>query len=81
MALPFLNCFLDGNGTALADGSPRRVRFVHWFFGNGITAGRQWAPDQVGALSGITLPEEIKDGDRTSKVAKMALSPSASASR
>ena len=60
VALPFLNCFLDGNGSAMADGSPRRVRFVHWFFGNGITAGQQWAPDQVGALSGITLPEQIK---------------------
>ena len=59
VALPFLNCFLDGNGTALADGSPRRVRFVHWFFGNGITAGQQWWPDQTGALSGITLPHEI----------------------
>ena len=59
VALPTLNYFLDGNGTAMADGSPRRVRFVHWFFGNGFTAGKQWWPDKPGALSGITLPHEI----------------------
>ena len=59
VALPFLNCFLDGNGTALADGSPRRVRFAHWFWGNGLTAGQQWWPEKTGALSGMTLPKEI----------------------
>jgi hypothetical protein len=60
IALPFLNCFLNDNGTALAaTGAPRRIRFVHWFFGNGITAGQQWWPDQAGALSGMTLPVEI----------------------
>jgi Protein of unknown function (DUF1552) len=59
VALPFLDCFLDGNGTALADGSPRRVRFAHWFFGNGFTAGQQWWPDQPGALSGMKLPDTI----------------------
>src|SRR5450631_1708035 len=59
VALPFLNCFLDGNGMAMADGSPRRVRFAHWFFGNGLTAGQQWWPDKTGALSSITLPKEI----------------------
>ena len=45
VALPFLDCFLDVNGTAMADGTPRRVRFAHWFFGNGFTAGQQWSPD------------------------------------
>ena len=59
VALPFLDCFLDGNGVALADGSPRRVRFAHWFFGNGFTAGKQWWPDQAGALAGQTLPPDI----------------------
>ena len=59
VALPFLDCFLDGNGAALADGSPKRIRFAHWFFGNGFTAGRQWWPDQTGSLKGVTLPEEI----------------------
>src|SRR5438067_8829680 len=60
VALPFLNCFLDGNGAALADGSPKRIRFAHWFFGNGFTAGRQWWPDQTGSLKDVMLPEEIK---------------------
>jgi hypothetical protein len=59
IALPFLDCFMNGNGTALANGAPRRVRFVHWFFGNGVTAGQQWWPDKPGALSGMTLPTEI----------------------
>ena len=60
VALPFLDCFLDGNGVALAaDGSPRRVRFAHWFFGNGFTAGKQWWPDQTGSLTGVKLPDEI----------------------
>lgn len=60
VALPFLNCFLNENGTALAaTGAPRRIRFVHWFFGNGITAGQQWWPDKPGPLAGITLPTEI----------------------
>ena len=59
LALPFLDCFLDGNGVALADGTPRRVRFAHWFFGNGFTAGKQWWPDKTGSLKGVTLPEEI----------------------
>ena len=59
ISLPFLDCFLNGNGTALANGAPRRVRFVHWFFGNGITPRQQRWPDQAGALSGMTLPQEI----------------------
>ncbi len=59
VALPFLDCFLDGNGVALADGTPRRVRFAHWFFGNGFTAGKQWWPDKTGSLKGVMLPAEI----------------------
>ena len=59
VALPFLDCFLDGNGVALADGTPRRVRFAHWFFGNGFTAGQQWWPEQTGSLKGVKLPDEI----------------------
>ena len=59
VALPFLDCFLDENGVALADGKPRRVRFAHWFFGNGIVAGQQWWPDQVGSTKDVKLPYEI----------------------
>jgi len=59
VALPFLNCFLDGNGVALADGTPRRVRFAHWFFGNGFTAGRKWWLDKPGPIGDQVLPEEL----------------------
>src|ERR1700750_1296484 len=59
VALPFLDCFLDGNGVALADGSPRRGRFAPWVFGTGFTAGKQWWPDQAGALAGQPLPPDI----------------------
>ena len=37
MALPLLDCFLDGNGTALADGRPIPVRFGTFFWGCGLT--------------------------------------------
>ena len=59
VALPFLDCFLDGNGAALADGTPKRVRFVHYFFGNGITSGSTWWPDQPGSLAAAKLPDQI----------------------
>jgi hypothetical protein len=37
VGLPLLNCFLNGNGTALADGSPMPVRFGTWFWGLGMS--------------------------------------------
>ena len=37
MALPLLDCFLDGNGTALADGAPIPTRFGTFFWGCGLT--------------------------------------------
>ena len=37
VALPFLNCFLNANGTALASGAPMPVRFGTWFWGLGAT--------------------------------------------
>lgn len=36
LPLPRLGGMLDGNGTAFADGTPLRPRFMQWFFGNGI---------------------------------------------
>ena len=39
VALPFLDCFLDGNGTALASGAPLPVRFGTWSWGCGLTPG------------------------------------------
>ncbi len=48
VALPFLDCFLNANGTALADGAPLPTRFGTWFWGCGLTPGR-WEPKTLGA--------------------------------
>jgi hypothetical protein len=48
VALPLLDCFLDGNGEALASGAPLPIRFGTWFWGCGINSAR-WIPDKVGA--------------------------------
>jgi hypothetical protein len=56
VALPFLDCFLDANGTALASGAPLPTRFGTWFWGCGLTPGR-WEPKQLGA--GYTMPDEL----------------------
>jgi Protein of unknown function (DUF1552) len=47
VALPLLDCFLDGNGAALAAGAPIPTRFGTWFWGCGINAAR-WIPDKAG---------------------------------
>jgi hypothetical protein len=40
LALPYLDCFLNGNGTALAaTGAPIPVRFGTWYWGMGHTPG------------------------------------------
>lgn len=36
LALPLLEAMVDENGEALADGAPLPVRFLTWFFGNGV---------------------------------------------
>lgn len=36
VALPFLDCFLNSNGTACADGMPLPIRFGSWFWGLGM---------------------------------------------
>jgi hypothetical protein len=40
VALPFLDCFLNTNGTALASGGKIPVRFGTWFWGCGFSPGR-----------------------------------------
>jgi hypothetical protein len=48
VALPVLDCFLDGNGQAMAaTGAPIPTRFGTWFWGCGINEKRFY-PDQVG---------------------------------
>ena len=56
VGLPLLNYFLNGNGTALADGEPMPMRFGTWFWGLGMTAN-VFVPKKVGA--NYDLPEEI----------------------
>lgn len=56
VALPLLNCFLDGNGTALASGSPLPIRFGTWFWGLGIDKSI-FVPKTTG--SNFDLPEEM----------------------
>jgi hypothetical protein len=53
VALPFLDCFLNANGTALASGAPIPVRHGSWFWGLGCNAAR-WVPQKTGADYDIT---------------------------
>ena len=47
VGLPLLDCFLNGNGTALASGAPLPVRFGTWYWGAGVTPSR-FFPTRVG---------------------------------
>jgi hypothetical protein len=58
VGLPFLDCFLDGNGGALAaGGAPLPMRFGTWFWGCGLTPGR-WEPKTLGA--NYQMPPELE---------------------
>ncbi len=48
VALPGLEAMFNGNGDALADGSPSPKRFVVWFWGNGNEPDK-WTPAGTGA--------------------------------
>jgi hypothetical protein len=52
VGLPFLDCFLNTNGTALADGAPLPVCFGTWFWGLGLNPGR-WEPAKPGKLTEV----------------------------
>lgn len=56
VALPFLDYFLNGNGTALASEAPMPVRFGTWGYGLGGT-GKLFVPEQTGR--NYALPEEL----------------------
>lgn len=47
MGLPLLDCFLNDNGTALAQGAPLPLRFGAWMWGCGVNPKR-WAPATTG---------------------------------
>ena len=57
VALPLLNCFLNGNGTALADGRPMPVRFGTWYWALGMNKSI-FVPKTVGA--GYEMTEELE---------------------
>jgi hypothetical protein len=48
VALPFLDCFLNEHGTALASGASLPPVFGSWFQNLSLNPGR-WKPDRVGA--------------------------------
>jgi len=58
MGLPALDCFLNGNGTAFADGAPLPMRFGTYFWGLGLTdtptGGTRWVPQKIGPDYEIT---------------------------
>lgn len=53
LALPPLEAMYNPNGTALANGDPLPLRFVTWFFGNGVRLDR-WTPQAQGASYELT---------------------------
>lgn len=58
VTLPFLDCFLNENGTALAaTGQSLPIRFGVWFWGLGLNPG-QWEPKQIGKFT--DLGSELK---------------------
>ena len=61
MGLPLLDCFLNDNGTALAQGAPLPVRFGSWMWGCGMNPKR-WTPATTG--TDWTLPAELIALDR-----------------
>ncbi len=56
VALPLLDAMLDGNGEALADGSPLPLRFGTWFWANGVRLSK-WVPTATG--TGWALPAHL----------------------
>ena len=61
MGLPLLDCFLNENATALAQGAPLPLRFGAWMWGCGMNPGR-WTPATEGM--GFELPIELQALDR-----------------
>ncbi len=56
VALPLLDCFLNDNGTALANGAPMPIRFGTWGWGLGMNKSI-FIPKKTG--KDYDLPEEI----------------------
>lgn len=64
VGLPFLDCFLNTNGTALAStGAPLPVVFGSWFQNLGLNPGR-WKPQQIGANYQNNIELKVLDAFR-----------------
>ena len=57
LGLPFLDCFLNSNGTALAGGAPLPIRFGTWVQHLGMNPGF-WEPEKVG--TGYEMRDQLK---------------------
>jgi uncharacterized protein DUF1552 len=56
VGLPTLEAMLNNNGTAFANGPPIPVRFLTWFFGNGVVLNR-WVPGGIRTpITGANYP-------------------------
>jgi hypothetical protein len=67
VGVPLLDCFLDGNGVAMAaTGSPVPVRFGTWFWGLGVNPSR-WFPSTAGANYELK-PELAPIGEYSKKI-------------
>ena len=64
MALPFLDCFLNEHGTALASGAPLPAVFGSWFQNLSLNPGR-WKPDRVGPGFQNNVELKVLDPFRT----------------
>lgn len=60
VGVPYLDCFLNANGTALANGQPLPVRFGTWTWGCGNTS--RWVPSTTG--KDFAYAPEIKPLER-----------------
>ncbi len=71
LGLPALNAFLNGNGSAWADGRALPVRFGTYFWGLGLTdtptGGSRWVPARTGRNYDLT-PELSSIGGLKNKV-------------
>jgi len=59
VALPFLDCFLNNNGNALASGAPLPVRFGTWYWGLGLTP-KYAVVEKTSTTHGIDFLEQCK---------------------
>ena len=64
VALPFLDCFLNEHGTALASGAPLPAVFGSWFQNLSLNPGR-WRPDRVGMGFQNNVELKVLDPFRT----------------